>query len=177
MLFLTIISERVLQMLTSSDFQFSNFEEISELVYRLGYALTKSKVDADDVYQDVFFSYFNSGKVFESKDHQKAWFIVVTKNACKKLWRNPLYRFKVQELDPNLAYESTSDYSDLYRALNTLDFNQRTIIHLYYFEGYSLEEISKIQKVAYATLRKQMSRAKTKLKSIYISQEKNDEEN
>ncbi len=160
----------------TSEFQFSNFDQISTMVYRLGFALTKSKVDADDVYQEVFLSYFNSGIVFESLDHQKAWFIVVTKNACKKLWRNPLYRLKVDEWDDRYAPATTSDYSDLHQALSKLDIHQRTIIHLHYFEGYTLYEIAEMLDIKYPTVRKQMSRARSKLKTIYQQEDETFEE-
>ena len=150
------------------DFQFSNFDEISQMVYRLAFALTKAKVDADDVYQEVFLSYLKKPPSFESMDHQKAWFIVVTKNACKKLWRSPLYRFKVDELaEQQVVHSETEDYSLLYEVLKGLSLADRTLIHLHYFEGYSLQEVSSILQINYATVRKQMSRARQKLKVIY----------
>ena len=156
------------------DFQFSNFDEISLMVYRLAFALTKAKVDADDVYQEVFFSYFKNHPVFESIDHQKAWFIVVTKNACRKLWRHPLYRLKIEDVeDYPFAAETKADYALLHEALSQLQLNDRLIIHLHYFQGYDLQEISSILDIKYATLRKQMSRARQKLKSIYERDEAN----
>lgn len=58
-------------------------------VYRLAYAQLRSKPDADDVFQEVFFRYFRSHPVFDSEEHAKAWLIRVTLNCCKNMWQSP----------------------------------------------------------------------------------------
>lgn len=42
-------------------------------------------VDTEDIFQTVFLKYVLSSLSFESKEHEKAWFIRVTINACKDL--------------------------------------------------------------------------------------------
>mgnify|MGYP002537126663 CR=1 FL=1 len=49
-------------------------------VYRLAYAMTRSRSDADDVFQEVFLRYIRKPRRFESEEHRKAWFIRVTIN-------------------------------------------------------------------------------------------------
>ena len=55
----------------------------SDLVYRLAFSLVKSGADADDIYQDVFMQYIKRRPVFESHEHEKAWFVRVTVNRCR----------------------------------------------------------------------------------------------
>ena len=61
-------------------------------VYRLAFARLRRRADAEDVYQEVFLRYVEKGPVFEGPDHERAWFLRVTLNACNSLWRAPWRR-------------------------------------------------------------------------------------
>ena len=45
----------------------------------------KNHADTEDIFQTVFLKYVLSSVSFESDEHEKAWFIRVTINACKDL--------------------------------------------------------------------------------------------
>ena len=60
-------------------------EEYGPAVYRLAFAQLRSKPDAEDVFQEVFLRYVDKAPVFQSQDHEKAWFLRVTLNCCKDL--------------------------------------------------------------------------------------------
>ena len=62
------------------------YEKYQELVYRLAVARTKQPSDADDVFQNVFYTYFKKKPKFKDEEHAKAWFIKVTINAAKKMY-------------------------------------------------------------------------------------------
>ena len=74
----------------------NSYEEVirrrSDMVYRLAFSLVKSKADAEDIYQDVFMQYIKRGPVFDSHEHEKAWFVRVTVNRCKNHWKSPWVR-------------------------------------------------------------------------------------
>ena len=65
----------------------NKIETYSPMVYRLAYALVKSRVDADDIHQEVFLRYLKYQPSFENAEHEKAWFIRVTTNQCKNWWK------------------------------------------------------------------------------------------
>lgn len=69
----------------------------SNTVYRLAYAQMKNTSDADDVYQEVFYRYIRKKPLFESLEHEKAWFIRVTVNCCKTSLKS-FWKTKVCEL-------------------------------------------------------------------------------
>ena len=58
-------------------------------VYRLAYAMTRSRSDADDVFQEVFLRYHRSSPDFESAAHEKAWLLRVTVNRSRSLLASP----------------------------------------------------------------------------------------
>ena len=63
----------------------------SDMVYRLAFARTGNRSDAEDLYQEVFLRYLTRAPAFTSEEHRKAWLIRTTINHCKKatlnLWR------------------------------------------------------------------------------------------
>ena len=58
----------------------------------------KNDADTEDIFQTVFLKYVLSSVSFENDEHEKAWFIRVTINACKDLLRN-FFRSHTVSLD------------------------------------------------------------------------------
>ncbi|MEG0323657.1 MAG: RNA polymerase sigma factor, partial [Raoultibacter sp.] len=74
---------------THSDaFLQSAMETWGDTVYRLALNQTRSPVDADDVFQDVFLRLYNDTTKFESQTHLKAWLLRVTINRCLDVRRS-----------------------------------------------------------------------------------------
>src|SRR5699024_2670756 len=60
-------------------------ERYGDMVRRLCLVHLKNPADTEDIFQNVFLKYVLSPVVFESPEHEKAWLIRVTLNACKDL--------------------------------------------------------------------------------------------
>jgi len=135
-----------------------------DTIFRLAYSYTKNHFDADDVTQNVFISLYKTDKVFQSEAHIKHWLIRVTVNECKKLWRSP-WR-KTEDLDEyaNLMPFEDEHHSDLFQAIMALDKKYRTVIVLYYCEGYSISEIAEILNIPTGTVGTRLDRARRKLR-------------
>ena len=137
-------------------------EEYSNMVYRLALSQTKNTADAQDVYQEVFLRLISTNTTFESDEHLKAWLIKVTVNCSHKLFSTAWFRHTVL-LEEDIPFE-TKENSEIYYAVLNLPLKYRTVIHLYYYEGYTLEEIAKILSKNPATVRSQLARARNLLK-------------
>lgn len=136
----------------------------SDMVYRLAFARTKTKHDADDVYQEVFFRYVNKKPVFENEEHRKAWIIRVTINCSNTFWSS-LWRKNTQELTTDIMFE-TEENINLHNELLKLPPKYREVIHLFYYENMSLKEISIILNRKNSTIRTQLTRARVILRSV-----------
>ncbi|MEQ8200551.1 MAG: sigma-70 family RNA polymerase sigma factor [Syntrophomonadaceae bacterium] len=136
----------------------------SELVYRLAYARVNSKSDADDIFQEVFIRYVRKNPEFASEEHRKAWLIKVTINCSKKLWSSAWFR-KTTPLEDGVAFEM-QETSDLHNTMAGLPIKYRTVIHLFYYEDLSIEEISNILSIKPSTIRTQLTRARAMLKDV-----------
>jgi len=133
-------------------------------VYRLAFAQLRSKADADDVFQEVFLRYVEKAPEFDSPEHEKAWFLRVTLNCCRNVWRAP-WRRKNVPLDESLPFE-TRDQWDLHRELLQLPQKYRVVLHLFYWEDLPTGEIARITGCSPAAVRKQLERARRMLKDI-----------
>lgn len=136
----------------------------SDMVYRFAFARTGTKHDTDDIFQEVFLRYVKKNPVFVDEEHRKAWFIRVTINCSNSFWSS-LWNKKTQELNDEILFE-TKESINLYSELQQLPPKYREVIHLFYYENMSLEEISIVLNRKNSTVRTQLTRARAMLKSF-----------
>ena len=129
------------------------YSDYSRDVYRLALSYLHSKHDAEDICQSVFLKL--PGK-------EKAWLLTCTANACKNHLAS-FWKKNIQELDDKLVFASPEE-QDLWQQLLTLAPKDRALIHLYYYEGYSQEEIAKILGITRTAVQTRMQRARQKLR-------------
>lgn len=136
-------------------------EKYSNMIYRLAMARTGNKDMSDDIYQEVFLRLAKKLPKFESEEHEKAWLIRVTINCSKNMLNSGFIRHRA-ELDENLTFE-TPERHEIYYAVQKLPLKYKTVIHLYYYENYSIREISKILRVNENTIKTRLARARKEL--------------
>lgn len=139
----------------------------SDMVRRLCYVHLKNYADTEDIFQTVFLKYAQSNTDFADQEHEKAWLIRVTINACKDLLRN---FFRRNTVDFDEFYDFTAEVQDEHRevleAVLQLPEKYRDVIYLFYYEGYSAIEISKILNRKVNTIYTWLDRARKDLYEI-----------
>lgn len=103
-------------------------------VYRLAYAMTRSRSDADDVFQEVFLRLHRSAPDFANEEHRRAWLLRVTANCARSLLASP-WRMRTLPLEDVYSYQDSVE-SAVDEALAHLPGKYRAVIHLFYYEGY-----------------------------------------
>ncbi len=141
----------------------------SDLVYKLAYAQTKNKSDADDVYQEVFLRYIKKSPDFSSAEHEKAWFIRVTLNCCKKLWNAPFWKHTVP-LEEDIPFVP-EEVGWLKPLVDQLPKAYRVVVHLYYYEDLSTAQISQLLNRKESTVRVQLMRSRELLRDVLEGEE------
>lgn len=120
-------------------------EEYADMVQRICFVHLKNSHDTEDVFQNVYLKYLLYEGSFESSEHEKAWFIRVTINACTD-WLRKLSHRKCLPLEI-IAEESEIQDSfsdDILEAVLQLPEKYRNVIYLFYYEEYTAVEIAKI---------------------------------
>lgn len=143
------------------------FHLFKDDVFRLAFSYTKNRYDAEDITQNVFVKLYNNLNQFNGDDHIKKWLIKVAVNECKTMLLSP-WRQRIcplTEKEQNIGF-SDPDKSDLFYSVISLPKKYRLVVHLYYYEEYSIKEISEILKLKETTIQTQLSRAREKLNKI-----------
>ena len=141
----------------------------SQTLIKLCYTYVRNVCDAEDITQDVFVALLKRGKPFENPEHERAWLIRTAVNKSKNHLKSGWIKRTVPLCD---AVESTEDGSDekgqVMEAVLSLPEKYRTVIHLFYYNGYSINEIADIVGKKPATVGTLLSRGRGLLKEMMI---------
>jgi len=133
-------------------------------VFRLALRRTGNKVDAEDVFQNVFVKLLDAKDRITSQRHLKAWLLRTAVNSSTDVLRKRGRNAPLESCEAMREYELTAEELTLHEAVDTLSQAQRTTVHLFYFEGYRTEEIAHITGETPSTVRSHLHRARKKLK-------------
>ena len=120
-------------------------EQYSNMIRRLCMIYLKNYADTEDIFQTVFLKYVLSSVSFENEEHEKAWFIRVTINACKDLLKS-FFRSRTVSLDEiaEQSSEMPTDDREVLEAVLSLPPKYKDVVYLHYYEGYTAPQISRI---------------------------------
>lgn len=140
-------------------------ERYADTVWRICMIHLKNHADTEDIFQNVFLKYVLSTAVFESEEHEKAWFIRVTINACRDLLKS-FFRSRTVSLDTLLDQPADLTETDrtVLDAVLALPPKYRDVVYLHYYEGYTAPQIGKILHKNVNTIYTLLNRAKQALR-------------
>lgn len=146
-------------------------KEYGNLVYRTCFFMLRNAHDAEDVMQETFYKYMLNEKPFNDEEHKKAWLLKVSQNKCRNL-------LKYKKIHPYMSYEDVEetllgveepDKADIEEILkvSNLSYDYKSVVMLYYYEDYSVNEIASILDISPSAVKKRLQRARAKLKITY----------
>lgn len=140
-------------------------ETYSDQLLRVAYSILNSVPDAQDVCQEVLLKRLDHTGEFESQEHERAWLVRVTVNACKNLRRSP-WRTRTVGLE-TMAEQAAfqPEEGGLLEEVQRLPAKYREVLVLYYYVGYDTNEIADMLGLQPEAVRARMSRARRKLKA------------
>ena len=136
------------------------YDEFFPDVQRLAFSFLKNKEDSMDAAQDVFVKLMRSNIVLVP-GKEKMWLLKVTANECRDMLRRSR---PTEELPEDMVSEETD--REVWELLSGLKPEDRAVIQLYYFDGYSVKEIGQILGITASGVSMRLSRARKKLRAI-----------
>lgn len=119
-------------------------EQYADTVRRICLVHLKNYADTEDIFQTVFVKYLLHTAPFASPEHERAWIIRVTINACKDLLRS-VFRRRTLSLEAVAEQPAPADeYRAVLQAVQVLPAACRDVVYLHYYEGYTAPEIAGI---------------------------------
>ena len=145
----------------------------SDMILRLSRSYLKSRQEAEDICQDVFLKYISKNIKFQSKEHEKAWMIRTTINACKDTLKSAYHKRMVvtEQLWEGIPQDEDA-FWEVREAVFALPAKYRNIIYLYYFEGYSTKEIAKMLIKTQNAVSLSLGRGRRALREMLENEEK-----
>ena len=119
-------------------------ETYADLVRRICALHVKNRQDTEDIFQTVFLKYLLYSGTFQSAEHEKAWFVRVTVNACRDVLRSLFRRNTVPLETAEELSAGNSENREVLQAVLSLPAKYKDAIYLHYYEGYTAAEIAEI---------------------------------
>jgi len=134
-------------------------------IFRLAFNCLGSRSDAEDIVQDTFLRLYQNKKPFSDQEHKKAFLLRTASNLCKDLLKSSWFR-KRAHLDENIPADNSFNKSEevLSEYILRLKHKYRSVIFLFYYEGYSVREIATILKMSETAVTTSLNRARNQLK-------------
>ena len=151
------------------------FQRYGDRVFSAAFSICRNREDADDTVQDTFLKYYTENEEYIDENHLKAWLIRVSINRAKDLsgafWRRN--RVSWEAYMDELDFQEPEDRS-LFEAVMRLPGKYRIVIHLYYYEEYSIGDISSNLHRSQGTVKSQLSRGRKLLKTMLTEAQNHD---
>lgn len=143
------------------------YKKYADRIFGAAFNVCQNQADADDVVQDTFIKYHSWKKEFSDEEHIKAWLLKVAINRARDIRTSFWRKNKVtwEDYMEDLIFEKPED-EHIFEAVMKLPQKYRTVIHLYYFEEYSITEITEILHSRVGTVKSQLSRGRLLLKQM-----------
>lgn len=155
---------------------FEKLQKYKNTVFRIAYSYCKNKSDAEDISQDVFLKFYTASPSFDNEAEEKAWLIRVTINKCKDLLKSSWHSKRCDKEEITETYTMNEAQSELLEIVLSLPDKYKIVIHLYYYEQYTINEIAKITGKKPSTIQTQLQRGR-KLIEKKLKEENDYEQN
>ena len=134
-------------------------------LFATAFNICKSSADADDAVQNTFIQYYTTDKQFENEQHIRAWLLRVVINKAKNInisfWRRK--SVPLEDYIESLVFK-TPEEKNLFKEVMKLHEKYRIVIHLFYYEDYSVKEIAQILNLTESNIKVRLNRGRKLLK-------------
>ena len=140
-------------------------ETYSPMLLRLAAARLASPADAEDAVQEAFLRLLTTQPVFRDAEHEKAWLIRTTLHRACDIRKSAARRNLPLE-EAALAAAPEPEAEPLLTAVRALPEKYSAVIHLHYYEGYSIQEIANLLGVPVSTVGTRLARGRERLRRL-----------
>lgn len=138
--------------------------QYSDMLLRLACTRLDSTADAEDVVQEVFLKLLTDHPSFRDAGHEKAWLIRTTLHRASDLRKSAARKNFPLDAASDVAAPAPDD--SLLHAVRALPEKYSSIIHLFYYEGYSIKEIAGLLGLPSATVGTRLARGRERLRQM-----------
>lgn len=143
----------------------AKYNEYGNMLYKIAFLYLGNASDTEDVLQDVFTKYLCGKYKFKNTEHEKAWFIRVTQNKCLDYLKKSGRKNEcIEDVSATATYKNNDMEQDVISKVIALPEKYKSAIILFYYNNYTVEEISKTLKISKSAVKKRLQRGRDILK-------------
>ncbi len=150
----------------NADLFSEKYKEIYRDLYRFALYTLKHPQDAEDVVSETVLDAWRTLHLLREEEAFRAWMFRILANKCKKKLKSYITSQLSLPEDIPLPEENTSEQMDVRNAFFLLEEEDRLIIAMHLFAGYTTREIAGILSMNEGTVRSRQSRALKKMKQM-----------
>lgn len=148
------------------------FCELMELqmqsMYKVARAYLNNNEDVADAVQDTILTCFEKLQTLEHNRYFKTWMTRILINKCKDILQARSRMMYTDNLPETPVYEEDFEALEWDNVLAPVDEKYRTVLLLYYMEGFNTREISEILNLKESTVKSRLQRGRRKVSQEYF---------
>ncbi len=144
-------------------------------LYKTGMAILKNDDDVCDAIQETLLSAYKNFSSLKEKQYFSTWITRILINKCYDIIKK---NKKVAYLNEQMEVEANESYYDRYkedstveRVLSQLSQELKLVTVLYYYDEFSINEISEMLNIPEGTVKSRLARARDKMYEILKMEE------
>lgn len=135
-------------------------------MYRVAYRILQNQEDAKDAVGEAIVKAYEKIDLLRNEDRLEAWIMQIVLNVSKNM-RIKRSREVYGETEKILKQREVWDYHDeLWDIIEKMPTKYGDVLHLFYYEEYTMDEISEILDVPVGTVKSRLNRGKERLKKL-----------
>lgn len=139
--------------------------EYQKSIYLAAFQICRNAEDANDIVQDTMLTYYLKQMDYRSEEHLRAWLLRVAINKAKdktrSFWRRQV---ELQDIMQDIPVFEQDEEQTLFEEVMNLPEKYRIVIHLFYYEDYSVREIAEVLRISENNVKVRLSRGRSLLK-------------
>jgi len=142
------------------------YETYGKMLYRTAFLYLGNADDTEDILQEVFIKYLTARPTFNDTEHEKAWLLLVTRNACRNyVKKHRKGNVSLEDYDAPADTPDRDAHLDIIKQLTALPPKYKEVIILFYYNNLTVAEIAKLLGITQSAVKMRLKRGKGKLKT------------
>lgn len=153
-----------------------NVDEIGSIIlenmstlYRVAFSILKTEDEIYDAISSTTVIVFEKINTLKNEEFFKTWMTRILINECYKIYNQNKKIIYLENCNKQEeAYNDKYVDFEMRNLVKNLDRDLREVVVLYYFEEFSVKDISKIVKIPEGTVKSRLSRARKELGKVLL---------
>ena len=145
-------------------------KELYNLLYKVAFSRLGNNEDTEDIIVETSYIVFKEIDKLKDKSKFKAWVLTILIHECNRFYRQSekekILFDRVEDYieSSDHSIEDIENINDFEMLIKDLSLDEKEIFRLYFYDNYTLSEISKIKDISNNTIKSRFRRGKDKIK-------------